>query len=267
MATGQCFVYVVLALCLLGLSAVEARRSRTLDPVPKLLKPLIVDPTAPDTPEEQASLDQITSLLGKEPESANAPPPVDSDEEEEEAESGSDSESGSESSASGVASATGGDGPVTATDLKEDPKTAAILTEIAVLEKLIGHGDEILKALPTKKARLDELKAKLEAAAGERATQHAQKKLTEQQGLLSEIDEKIAGLETKLTDLKDTKAKLEASIAEVQKTINGGAQEQGESVASKVTDEIGDAAAAEVKEDAAPLAAETPAAFLEEYSQ
>jgi len=96
---------------------------------------------------------------------------------------------------------------------EEDSEKAEIMKEIAMLERLIAEGKRIQQALPEKEARLNDLRAKLTAAAGQKNKQQAKRKMAEQQKLLDEVNDKIEALQAKLAELNRRKAQIEAVIA------------------------------------------------------
>jgi len=103
---------------------------------------------------------------------------------------------------------------------------AQVKKEISSLDKLISQAMKIQADLPKKKARLEELKKKLQEQATKAAATLAGKKSAAQASLLSSVESKMNILSQKLQKLTATKSLLHKSITGLQKIADGKAISQ-----------------------------------------
>jgi len=80
--------------------------------------------------------------------------------------------------------------------------------EIAALQKAITDANEVVRQLPEKQRRLDQLKKSLQASEKTSLGQ----KLSKGKDSLQDLDAKITKLEAKLQQLRDARAKLQAKV-------------------------------------------------------
>jgi len=236
---------ILVRIVLLCLGLAWADRHHHLQPTDtsSLSTPLIVDPNAPSA-SEQSNIQSIVSILEAEPSAAedtSSTTTANGDAWEYQVfgtalNSLESSGTGTAASSSDAAKAggAGGDGGGAGSSNSDTASsgstgssssdTTAIQKEIILLTSLINHGQEIAKQLPAKQQRLNQLKAELNAAMGNQASQDAQQQLGEQQALQTAIQAKITELQQKLQDLQTTDAKLQASIDKVKAAVATNSQ-------------------------------------------
>jgi len=99
--------------------------------------------------------------------------------------------------------------------------------ELRTLTTLVQQSKEILKALPAKEARIEVVKAKLEALRNEYAKEDAMIKYKQQRALMRKIAKQELALKERVDALKQTQNKLNANIAQHKQTLQAvGVREQ-----------------------------------------
>jgi len=92
-------------------------------------------------------------------------------------------------------------------------------TELRSLTALVKQSKEILKALPSKEARIETVKNKLEALRNEYAKEDAILKYKQQRALMKKIAKQELALKERVDALKNTETKLKGNIVKHQRTL------------------------------------------------
>lgn len=140
---------------------------------------------------------------------------------------------------------------------RQRKQAQAIRNEIKGLKTLISQGEEIVKVLPVKTARLATLKKQLLKIDGEQIRAAAAEKLAKQQSLLKQVKSQENAIAEKLNHLKATHAKIKTNMDKVTNFLKSGAEaKKGKKEDNKSTQATPAAAAAPAK-----------AAFLEQQTE
>jgi len=91
--------------------------------------------------------------------------------------------------------------------------------ELRSLVALVKQSKQILKALPSKEARIETVKNKLEALRNEYAKEDAVLKYKQQRELMKKIAKQELALKERVDALKSTETKLKGNIAKHKRTL------------------------------------------------
>jgi len=91
--------------------------------------------------------------------------------------------------------------------------------ELRSLISLVAQSKEILKALPSKELRIEQVKNKLEALRNEYAKEDAILKYKQQRALMKKIATQELALKERVTALKATEGKLTGNIVKHKRTL------------------------------------------------
>jgi len=99
--------------------------------------------------------------------------------------------------------------------------------ELRSLSLLVKQSKEIIKALPSKERRVEQIKNKLEALNNQYAKEDAILKYKQQRSLMKKIAKQELALKERVDSLKNTETKLQGNIAKHKRTLRDvGVREQ-----------------------------------------